>query len=114
MRFERELLPWKPASCVTILIPDPQNFQVCVPSKALPAVGAFIAERDVGVRNAALDMLVAAFQTYGEQTLHPGRQAFDRGTPTSRARLCLCLRLCLHPEPFRPENASQAIECGRA
>ena len=44
-----------------------QPLQVCVASKALPQIGAYVAERDVSVRNAALDCLVAAYQSYGEK-----------------------------------------------
>ncbi len=36
-------------------------------SKALPQLGTYVAERDVNVRNSALDCLVAAYQSYGEK-----------------------------------------------
>jgi len=41
--------------------------QVCVPSKALPMIAAFIGERDSLVRNAACDCIAAAYSSIGEK-----------------------------------------------
>lgn len=41
--------------------------QVCVPSKALPLIAGFIAERDSMVRNSACDCIAAAYSSIGEK-----------------------------------------------
>eukprot|EP00961_Rhodomonas_salina_P276827 3740713-Rhodomonas_salina.1 len=41
--------------------------QVCMPAKALPALAAYVSERDVAVRNAACDCMAAAYLSVGEK-----------------------------------------------
>ena len=59
-------LAWVSLSCV-ILSLNGVFGQVCAPSKAVPLIANYVAERDPLVRNNAIECIVAAYQSSGDK-----------------------------------------------